>query len=39
MNTKDLRAFLTIYELKSITKAAQKLFITPQGLSKVLKEP
>lgn len=38
LNTKDLRSFLAIYELKSITKAAQKLFITPQGLSKVLKK-
>lgn len=37
MNTKELKAFLAIYELKSITKAAQKLFISPQGLSKILK--
>lgn len=37
MNTKDLRAFLTIYEVGSITKAAKQLFMTPQGLSKILK--
>jgi DNA-binding transcriptional LysR family regulator len=38
LDVKDLRSFLTIYKLKSITKAAQKLFITPQGLSKILKK-
>lgn len=38
MDTKDLRSFLAIYELKSITKAAKSLFITPQGLSKILKK-
>ncbi len=34
MNTKDLRSFQAVYEERSISKAAQKLFITPQGLGK-----
>ena len=34
MNLKDLRCFRQVYQEKSITKAAQKLYITPQGLSK-----
>lgn len=36
MDTKDLRSFLKTYELKSITKASQHLYITPQGLSKTI---
>lgn len=36
MNKKDLTYFSTIYEEKSINKAAKKLFITSQGLSKVI---
>lgn len=36
MDTKDLRAFLRVYEEKSIHKAAKQLFITPQGLSRVI---
>lgn len=36
MDTKDLRAFLRVYEEKSINKAAKQLFITPQGLSRVI---
>lgn len=34
MNTKDLICFKTIYEERSIHRAAKRLFITPQGLSK-----
>ena len=30
MDTKDLKAFTTVYEEKSINAAAKKLFITPQ---------
>lgn len=37
MNTKDLSYFKTVYEQKSITGAAKKHFITPQGLSKIIK--
>ncbi len=36
MDTKDLRAFLRVYEEKSVNKAAKQLFITPQGLSRVI---
>lgn len=36
MDTRDLRAFLRVYEEKSINKAAKQLFITPQGLSRVI---
>lgn len=34
MNTKDLRCFQMVYEERSISRAAKRLFITPQGLSK-----
>jgi len=37
MNSKDLISFLQICKVKSITKAAKLLFITPQGLSKIVK--
>ena len=37
MDTKDLKAFVTVYEEKSISAAAKKLFITPQGLSQIIK--
>lgn len=37
MNSKDLISFLQICKEKSITKAAKALFITPQGLSKIIK--
>lgn len=37
MNTKDLRCFEAVYEERSISRAAQKLYITPQGLSKNIK--
>lgn len=36
MDTKDLRFFRQVYEERSINKAAKLLFITPQGLSKVI---
>ena len=37
MNIKDLKWFQEICRLKSITKAAANLYITPQGLSKSIK--
>lgn len=36
MNTKDLKSFLQVCHDGSITKAAKSLFITPQGLSKII---
>lgn len=37
MDTKDLKCFIKICEEKSINKAAHQLYITPQGLSKVVR--
>lgn len=37
MNTRDMQCFQTIVEEKSITKAAKALYMSPQGLSKQLK--
>lgn len=37
MNTKELKCFAVAYEEESINKAARKLYITPQGLSRILK--
>lgn len=37
MDTKDLTCFIKICEEKSINKAAHQLYITPQGLSKVVR--
>lgn len=37
MNTKDLNCFLQVCYDGSITKAAKALYITPQGLSKIIK--
>jgi len=37
MNTKDLISFLQVCQDGSITKAAKALYITPQGLSKIIK--
>ena len=37
MNTQDIYNFITVCESGSFSKAAQKLFITPQGLSKSIK--
>lgn len=36
MNTKDLNSFLQVCQDGSITKAAKSLYITPQGLSKII---
>ena len=38
MDTKDIRAFMCLYEEQSISAAARKLYITPQGLSLSLKK-
>ena len=37
MNTKDIRYFIRCYETTSLHQAAKELFITPQGLSKIIK--
>lgn len=37
MNIKDLECFQATCEEKSITKAAKRLYITPQGLSKTIR--
>lgn len=36
MNTRMLRAFKLVYELGSIAQAAERLYISPQGLSKTI---
>lgn len=36
MDIKDIRSFMECYETRSINKAAKGLFITPQGLGKIL---
>ncbi len=36
MDTKDIRFFMRVYEERSINKAARQMFITPQGLSKII---
>ena len=36
MDTKDLKYFTKVYEMKSINKAAAMLYISTQGLSKVI---
>ena len=38
MNTETLQYFIKVYEKKSISSAAKDLFITPQGLSKTIKQ-
>lgn len=38
MNTKILTEFQTVYETRSIHRAAKKLFITPQGLGKNIRQ-
>lgn len=38
MDTKDIAYFMAVYEEHSINRAAKKLFITSQGLSRVLKK-
>ena len=36
MDIKDLKCFAAVYEERSINRAAGKLFITSQGLGKVI---
>ena len=36
MDTKDLRCFRQVYEDRSINQEAKQLFITPQGLSRII---
>lgn len=38
MNTRDFKCFQIVYEEKNITTAANKLFMTPQGLGKVIQK-
>ncbi|SDY10742.1 DNA-binding transcriptional regulator, LysR family [Evansella caseinilytica] len=38
MNTEALEYFIKVYEKKSVTAAAKDLFITPQGISKTIKQ-
>lgn len=37
MDIKDLKSFETVYEMRSINRAAKKLYITPQGLGSIIK--
>lgn len=36
MDTKDIRYFCRVYEERGINQAAKQLFITPQGLSRII---
>lgn len=36
MDTNDIRFFMRVYEERSLNKAAKQMFITPQGLSKII---
>ncbi len=36
MDTKDLRCFCRVYEKRGINQAAKQLFISPQGLSRII---
>ncbi|WP_062049562.1 LysR family transcriptional regulator [Bacillus sp. JCM 19034] len=38
MNIEVLQHFIKVYEKKSVNSAAKDLFITPQGLSKTIKQ-
>lgn len=38
MNTESLQYFIKVYEKKSVSSAAKDMFITPQGLSKMIKQ-
>lgn len=38
MNTESLEYFIKVYEKKSVKAAARDLFITPQGLGKIIKQ-
>ncbi len=37
MNTRNLKCFQTVYEEKNLQTAASKMFLSPQGLSKIIK--
>lgn len=37
MNIRDFSVFITVAETKSITKASKLLYMTPQGVSKIIK--
>ena len=37
MDTRQLQAFLAVYEERNISAAAKRLFITPQGLSQIIR--
>lgn len=39
MDTRDLRCFRLVYEEGSINKADGEFFITPQGLSRIIRKP
>lgn len=38
MNTRTLRCFIEVYEKKSIAAAAKEVYISPQGLSKIIRQ-
>lgn len=38
MGTKDLRSFRLVYEERSINQATRHLFISPQGLSRIIQK-
>lgn len=38
VDTKDLKAFIRVYECRSINLAAKSLYITPQGLSRIVRK-
>lgn len=38
MNTRALRCFIEVYERKSVAAAAREIYISPQGLSKIIKQ-
>ena len=37
MNTRDFHVFITVAKTKSLAKASKLLYMTPQGISKVIK--
>ncbi len=37
MNTKNLQCFMSVYEERNLTLAAAKLFLSPQGLGKIIR--
>ena len=37
MNIRDLNVFITVADTKNLTKASKLLYMTPQGISKVIK--